>query len=91
MKIPLPSRGASPKRTVQGILDDHTKFLSGGGGDPRKAKEYNNCITEPFFNIPLSQVHSDSHKSIVLTFDEIGVLAGATYHSRDFPETLWTS
>ena len=89
MKIPLPSRGASPKRTVQGILDDHTKFLSDGGGDPRKAKEYNNCITDPFFNIPLSQVDC-SHKS-QLIFVEIGVLAGSTYHSRNLPKTLWTS
>lgn len=55
MKIPLSSRGAATKRTVQGIKDDHQRFLE-AGGDIKKAKEFNNCILEPLFDIPLSQV-----------------------------------
>ena len=40
MKIPISSRAASTKHTVQGILDDHAKLMSEGGSDLRKAKEY---------------------------------------------------
>ena len=54
MKIPLSSRGAATKRTVQGIKDDHQRFLA-AGGDITIAKEFNNCILEPLFDIPLSQ------------------------------------
>lgn len=63
MKIPLPPKEPLQNVLYRGFWDNHTKFLSDGGGDPSKAKEYNNCIADPFFNIPLSQVHGDSHKS----------------------------
>ena len=55
MKIPLSSRGRSITWTVEGILDDHDRFVN-AGGDPKKVKEYNNCLSRPFFSIPLSQV-----------------------------------
>lgn len=55
MHIPLSSREDSRRRTVQGIVDNHKRFMQ-AGGDIKKAKEYNNCISEPFFFIPLSQV-----------------------------------
>ena len=56
MKVPLSCRGPSTRRTVEGILDDHQTFLS-AGGDLKKAKQFNNCMSEPFFKIPISQVH----------------------------------
>ena len=72
MKIPLSSRGHSTKRTVEGILNDHQKFLS-AGGNLKKAKLFNNCISKPFFNIPISQVHTSNtrltHQLHVLTIN----------------------
>ena len=55
MRIPLSSRGRSTTRSVEGIFDDHDRFVK-AGGDPKKVKEFNNCLTKPFFSIPLSQV-----------------------------------
>ena len=67
MRTPLSSRGESTRRTVQGIIDDHERFVK-AGGDIRKAKEYNNCIAKPFFDIPISQVlliHSKSNTHFI--------------------------
>ena len=55
MHIPLSSRGVSTRRTVQGMLDDNERFIK-AGGDIKNAKEYNNCISKPFFSITISQV-----------------------------------
>ena len=67
MRIPLSSRGESTRRTVQGIIDDHERFVN-AGGDIRKAKEYNNCIAKPFFDIPISQVLLIHNKSNTLLY-----------------------
>lgn len=94
MKIPRFSRGVSPKRTVQGILDDHSSFLSDGGGDARKAKEFNNCVSEPFFNIPLFRyILIYSHLYRTQTYPQsklIGVLARTSHNSRRIPKAIWT-
>ncbi|KAL5489082.1 hypothetical protein EMCRGX_G018133 [Ephydatia muelleri] len=37
------------------MLADYQRFIA-SGGDIKNAKYYNNCINEPFFKIPLSQV-----------------------------------
>lgn len=42
-------------RSLDTMLADHQRFVA-SGGDIKNAKHYNNCINEPFFNIPLSQV-----------------------------------
>jgi hypothetical protein len=66
MRIPLSSRGDSTRRTVQGMVADNERFVK-AGGDIRKAKEYNNCIAKPFFDIPISQVlllHNKSNTRI---------------------------
>ena len=62
MRIPLSSRGDFTRRTVQGMIDDHERFVK-ARGDVRKAKEHNNCIAKPFFDIPISQVLLLQNKS----------------------------
>lgn len=44
------------KRTLETLKEDHRRFLTEGKGNLKKAKEYNNCINEPFFDIPIDQV-----------------------------------
>ena len=34
---------------MEGMVDDHKKFVKEAGGDLKRAKEYNNCISLPFF------------------------------------------
>lgn len=50
---PLFFRGPATRRTVQGMKSDNQRFLA-AEGDITKAKEFNNCILEPLFDIPLS-------------------------------------
>ncbi len=56
MKIPREERKRFPSRTLQTLQDDHQKFLEEGGGDLKKAKFYNNVITDHFFDIPIDSV-----------------------------------
>ena len=62
MRIPLSSRGDSARRTVQGMVADNERFVK-AGGDIWMAREYNNCIAKPFFDIPISQVLLLHHRS----------------------------
>lgn len=55
LKTSSPSSVQCTRRTLDTILADHQRFIA-SGGDIKNAKHYNNCINEPFFNIPLSQV-----------------------------------
>ena len=57
LALPLARRGRSPEQTLDTLRSDHASFLESGGGDLRKAKEYNNAIGEPLFDIPLDNVH----------------------------------
>ena len=43
-------------RTLDTIINDHNRFVA-NGGDHKKVKDYNNALYEPFFDIPLDQVH----------------------------------
>lgn len=44
------------QRSTAGIIADYNRFLA-SGGDRKKAKDFNNCVHEPFFRaIPLIQV-----------------------------------
>ena len=55
LKNPPPS---VPSRTVDDIISDHTDFVA-DGANLKKAKEFFNCVREPFFKeIPLDQVNS---------------------------------
>ena len=37
------------------ILQDHSRFVQ-GGNKVKDAKEYHNCIGQPFFRIPLTRL-----------------------------------
>ena len=56
LRNPSTRKGPCTPRTLDTILLDHQNFMD-VGGDIKRAKEYNNCIQDPFFNIPLSQVN----------------------------------
>ena len=55
LKIPLDTRGRQTPRTLSSIKADYTKFAE-AGGNLRLAKEYNNAIRKPLFDIPLDHV-----------------------------------
>ena len=56
LKIPRADRQRLKKRTLESLKSDHDDFLK-AGGDLKKAKLYNNAISQHFFDIPLTQVH----------------------------------
>lgn len=55
LKTPLQVRGRSPARSLESLRSDHQKFVN-AGSQLKQAKEFNNAIHEPFFDIPLDQV-----------------------------------
>ena len=56
LKTSPSARGLVDMRTTRTIVGDYQKFKE-GGGNIKKAKQYNNVICEPFFpTIDLSQV-----------------------------------
>ena len=44
-------------RTLDTIINDNKRFVS-AGGNIKRVKEFNNALYEPFFNLPLVQVHA---------------------------------
>ena len=56
MQIPLKDRRPSERRTLASLERDHYQFSTVGGGNIKNAKQYNNVISKPLFNIPVSQV-----------------------------------
>ncbi len=56
MGTPLAKRGYNTPRTLESLRADHSRYMTIGGGNLKKAKLFNNCIEEPFFDIPLEQV-----------------------------------
>ena len=57
MRIPLQERGQSPMRSLDTLQRDYLRFCSEGKGSLKNAKHFNNVIGQPFFDIPLVQVH----------------------------------
>ena len=55
IQVPLEIRNKSEKRTFVGLEEDLTKFQQ-KGYILKEAKNCNNVIHKPFFNIPLQQV-----------------------------------
>eukprot|EP00731_Ephydatia_muelleri_P007260 Em0003g1508a len=51
---PPSKRQKCPNRSVESIISWNQKFLQ-AGGDAKKVKNFMNCISKPFFNIPLTQ------------------------------------
>ena len=56
MKIPLRERGKCTKRTLENMATDRMRFQLVHDSDVKYAKDYNNVIDEPLFNIPIDQV-----------------------------------
>ena len=56
---PLSVRGQAPPRTFETICADHQHYIA-SGVDKKEAQHFYNCITEPIFNIPISQVSIDN-------------------------------
>lgn len=56
LQKPLSARGKSPARTLATMEQDYLEFLSKGSGDINKAKDFNNVIRPPIFDIPLDMV-----------------------------------
>ena len=52
---PLSVRGPAPPRTFETISADHQHYIASGVGK-KQAQHFYNCISEPIFNIPISQV-----------------------------------
>ena len=50
-----PKRKTWAPCSLQLLQKDHERFLQ-SGGDLKNAQKFHNCIGEPFFNIPLTQV-----------------------------------
>ena len=93
LKIPLATRRHSEARSLQSLKSDHNKFMLETSGDIKRAKEYFNCIGEPFFSIPIQQVIHNAciymHiKSSLVTSDNtlysLGLNAWTASVSRDF-------
>ena len=61
LKVPLLQRGLSTPRTLESLKADHGRFMS-SGGDMKKAKQFNNVVNAPLFDIPLDQVMKDDVK-----------------------------
>ena len=57
MKVPLSERGRSQYRSLKVIKSDLHSFLTEGRGDLKKAKFFNNAISEHFFDIDIEEVH----------------------------------
>ena len=59
--VQYPARSVVPSTvplvewTLDTIIDD--KRFMAAGGNIKRVKEYNNALHEPFFNLPLDQVH----------------------------------
>ena len=51
-------RGQAPPRTFETICADHQHYIA-SGVDKKEAHHLYNCITEPIFSIPISQVSID--------------------------------
>ena len=66
LRIPLHVRGRSPARTLNSIKEDNKRFVE-AGNDLKKAKDFNNAISEPFFDIPLDQVSCENKVELVST------------------------
>ena len=54
-QLPIASRPACAKRTLETLKRDYAKFRA-NGGNIRHAKNFNNVIGEAMFDIPLDQV-----------------------------------
>ena len=50
------TRGRFPDRSLETITANYQAFMA-NGGIRKDAMEYRNCISEPLFNIPISQVY----------------------------------
>ena len=55
MATPVSVRGRAPSRTFEAICADHQHYIA-SEANTQQAKHFHNCITEPIFNIPISQV-----------------------------------
>ena len=90
MKTPLSARGRSARQTVEGMVDDHKKFVKEAGGDLKRAKEYNNCIS-PAFPCP-----KYSFSIIRVTYNIIhllstsGVFTWTAHDTGDLPEDIYS-
>ena len=58
MKLPRHQRGRLLPRSLDTLEGDYLRFHTNANSDIRKAKDYNNVISRPFFNIPLNQVRT---------------------------------
>eukprot|EP00731_Ephydatia_muelleri_P038374 Em0736g4a len=57
-------RGSCVPRSLDSIILDHQSFIE-AGGNLKRAKWYNNCIHDPFFNIPLSQTLKNLDSALI--------------------------
>eukprot|EP00731_Ephydatia_muelleri_P022828 Em0015g411a len=57
-------RGSCVPCSLDSIILDHQSFIE-AGGNLKRAKWYNNCIHDSFFNIPLSQTLKDLDNALI--------------------------
>ena len=59
MAISLSVQGHAAERTLESMHADHQRFVS-AGGIKKDAQMFYNCISPPFFDIPVLQINSPS-------------------------------
>ena len=91
LRTSSPTSRLCARRSLETMLADYQRFIA-SGGDIKNAKYYNNCINEPFFKIPLSQVpcmDTTNVKCILISDLLAGLCSWPTHHSRNIPEALF--
>ena len=53
----VPSTVPMVERSLETIIADNQRFMA-AGGNVKRVKEFNSALHEPFFNLPLDQVHT---------------------------------
>lgn len=65
MQLPPIKRRCYPPRTLQGILESHKEFVA-TGGNKKHVMHFLNCLTEPIFDIPITQVCMHRHLCAII-------------------------
>lgn len=76
-----------PSRSTGSILSDHRSFIA-DGGNLKRAKNFNNCVREPFFKIPLNQVRIDTINISHYSPKNVGLPSRPAHQLRNLLSTL---
>ena len=80
MNTALHARGYASKRSLETIQKGLEGFMA-NGGKKRAAKQHYNCISDPIFNIPITQVCVWHSMAKINSLCTIGVLTRTSYYT----------